>query len=185
MLATIKSGEAAARRDCGSRLVTERLTDQPQEDGYINSGHAARHRVGAEALAAYEVATGNVVRQTGFLAHTELMAGCSLDGDMEDMPGIVEVKMSEVGDTSQLLAPRCGAVESQAADLAQPVDERRAVAGLRVAAMTDSLSRCNCSSSGCARNDFEIAAYERTVRAFLDSVDAEYAAVLGLLPAAV
>ena len=55
---------------------------------------------------------------------------------------------------------------------------------LRESGTIGSLSRCNCLSSG-ERNDFEIAAYERTVRAFLDSVDAEYAAVLGLLPAAV
>ena len=83
MLATIKSGEAAARRDLKTRLVTERLTNQPQEDGYINSVMLRGIELEPEARAAYEAATGHVVRQTGFLAHTELMAGCSLDGDIE------------------------------------------------------------------------------------------------------
>lgn len=37
MMATIKSGEAAARRDLRVRLVVERLTGVSQEDGFINA----------------------------------------------------------------------------------------------------------------------------------------------------
>jgi hypothetical protein len=45
------------------------------------------------ARAAYEAATGYVVRSTGFLAHRELPIGCSLDGDVDDFTGIVEFKV--------------------------------------------------------------------------------------------
>lgn len=93
MLATIKSGKAAARRDdLRTQLVVERLTGQPQEDAYINAAMQWGLDHEAEAFAAYEAQSGNLVRRTGFLTHTELMVGCSLDGDVEDFAGIVEIK---------------------------------------------------------------------------------------------
>jgi hypothetical protein len=46
----------------------------------------------ADAFAAYEAHSGNVVRRTGFLSHLHLMAGCSLDGDVDDFAGVVEIK---------------------------------------------------------------------------------------------
>ena len=92
MLATIKSGEAAARRDLRVQLVVERLTGQPQEDSYINAAMQWGIDHEADAFGAYEAQTGNLVRRTGFLAHDSLMVGCSLDGDVEDFTGIVEIK---------------------------------------------------------------------------------------------
>ncbi len=92
MLATIKSGEAAARRDLRTQLVVERLTGQPQEDVFINAAMQWGIDHEADAVAAYEAQSGNLVRRTGFLTHTALMVGCSLDGDVEDFAGIVEIK---------------------------------------------------------------------------------------------
>jgi hypothetical protein len=92
MLATIKSGEAAKRRDLRTQLVVERLTGQPQEDGYINDVMQWGIDHEADAFAAYEAQSGNLVRRTGFLSHASLMVGCSLDGDVEDFTGIVEIK---------------------------------------------------------------------------------------------
>lgn len=92
MLATIKTGEAAARRDYRVQLVTERLTGRPQEDGFVS----ADMRWGTEqepfARMAYEAQTGVIVRETGFLALDDYMAGCSLDGDVQNFTGIVEFK---------------------------------------------------------------------------------------------
>lgn len=90
MLATIKSGEAAARRDLRLRLVCERLTGIAQEDGYVNG--AMQRGIDCEPLAraAYEAHTGLLVSEVGFLAHDELLAGCSPDGLVED--GLLEVK---------------------------------------------------------------------------------------------
>jgi YqaJ-like recombinase protein len=92
MLATIKSGEAAARRDLRTQLVVERLTGQAQEPAYVNDAMQWGIDHEAQAFNAYEVLTGQVASRTGFLAHTEVMAGCSLDGHIGDFEGILEVK---------------------------------------------------------------------------------------------
>lgn len=92
MLATIKTGEAAARRDLRMRLVLERLTGQSQEDGYVNGVMQWGIDHEPEAFAAYEIHSGNLVQRTGFLSHLSIMAGCSVDGDVDDFTGIVEVK---------------------------------------------------------------------------------------------
>lgn len=92
MLATIKSGEAAARRDLRVQLVCERLTGTLQEDVFVNA--AMQRGIDCEPLAfsAYESLTGNVAHRTGFLAHNTLLVGCSLDGHVGDFAGILEVK---------------------------------------------------------------------------------------------
>jgi len=92
MLATIKTGEAAARRDLRVQLVVERLTGQPQEDGYVNAVMQRGIDKEPDAFMAYEARTGHLVRRTGFLSHNALMVGCSLDGDVDDFTGIVELK---------------------------------------------------------------------------------------------
>ena len=91
-LATIKSGEAAARRDYRMQLVCERLTNQLQEDGYVNAAMQRGIDLEPVAFAAYEAETGAVVRRSGFLSHNTHMAGCSLDGDVGEFAGILEVK---------------------------------------------------------------------------------------------
>ena len=184
MLATIQKGEAAARRDLRTQLVTERLTRQPQDDSYINAVMQRGIDLEPVALAAFEVATGKLVRRTGFLAHTELMAGCSLDGDIDDFREILELKCPK--SATHLSYWRLGAV---------PLNHKPQIlhnlwiSGAQVANFASYDDRfpepLQLFLARIERNDFEIAAYERTVRAFLDSVDAEYAAVLGLLPAAV
>lgn len=92
MLATIKSGEAAARRDLRVQLVCERLTGTVQEEAFINA--AMQRGIDCEPLAfsAYESLTGNVAHRTGFLAHNSLAIGCSLDGHIGQFEGILECK---------------------------------------------------------------------------------------------
>ncbi len=92
ILATIKTGEAAARRDYRMQLICERLTGMPQENGFINAEMQRGVDLEPAARAAYEALTGNMVNQTGFLVHNEIMAGCSLDGDVDGFKGIVEFK---------------------------------------------------------------------------------------------
>ena len=92
MLATIKSGEASARRDLRMRLVLERLTGTSQDDGYVNAVMQWGIDHEPDAFDAYEAHSGNLVRRTGFLSHTTLMVGCSLDGDVDSFAGIVELK---------------------------------------------------------------------------------------------
>jgi hypothetical protein len=92
MLATIKSGEAAARRDLRVQLVTERLTGQGQENGFVSAEMQRGIDKEPDAFALYEAVTGQVVRRTGFISHTEHQIGCSLDGDVDSFTGIVELK---------------------------------------------------------------------------------------------
>lgn len=92
MMATIKTGEAAARRDLRLRLVVERLTGQSQEDGYVNAAMQRGIDKECDALAAYEALTGNLVSPVGFLAHDTLPTGCSPDGQIDNFTGLLELK---------------------------------------------------------------------------------------------
>jgi len=93
MLAKIKTGEAAARRDYRLQLAVERLTGAPQENGFVNADMQRGIDLEATAFSAYEAATGEMVRRTGFICADEHMIGCSLDGDVSSFAGIIELKV--------------------------------------------------------------------------------------------
>lgn len=92
MLSKIKSGEAAARRDYRIELVCERLTGVPQDDRFVSKDMQRGIELEPDAFVAYEALTGSLVRRTGFIAHDTLLIGCSLDGDVNDFEGVVELK---------------------------------------------------------------------------------------------
>lgn len=92
IFASIKSGEAAKRRDLRTRLVVERLTGRCQDDDYDNSDMRRGRELEPLARAAYKAKTGLAVEQTGFLSHGGIPVGCSLDGHVGDFEGIVELK---------------------------------------------------------------------------------------------
>lgn len=92
MLASVKVGEAAARRNLKAQLVLERLTGRSQESGYLSAAMQAGMDREPDALLWYEALTGQIVRRTGFIMHDELMAGASLDGHLGTFEGVVEAK---------------------------------------------------------------------------------------------
>lgn len=92
MLAKVKSGEAAGRRDLRIQLVCERLTGKPQEDDYISKEMQRGIDLEGAARGEYEARTGHIVEQTGFLSCDEIMAGCSLDGHVANMRRVVSFK---------------------------------------------------------------------------------------------
>lgn len=92
MLATIKTGEAAARRDLRTRLVLERLVGLPGEDSFVSADMQRGKDLEPAAIAAYESTSGNLVERVGFLEHTELLAGYSPDGVVGDYDLLVEAK---------------------------------------------------------------------------------------------
>jgi hypothetical protein len=92
MVAAIKTGEAAARRDLRLQIVCERLTGQSQDDGFVNKEMQRGIDREADARAAYEAATGLLVRPVGFIAHPELATGASPDGEIGNFTGLVELK---------------------------------------------------------------------------------------------
>lgn len=82
----------AKRKDLLARLVCERLTGQSQEDDYVNAVMQRGIDLEAEARDHYEAITGNLTRRTGFVRHDSLMVGCSVDGDVDEFTGILEIK---------------------------------------------------------------------------------------------
>lgn len=91
ILATIKSGEAATRRNYRAQVIAERLTGVP-----IESYQSSEMKFGIEhepfARIAYEARTGNVVQQVAFVKHPEIAAGCSPDGTIGN-DGLIEIKV--------------------------------------------------------------------------------------------
>ncbi len=74
------------------QLVCERITNQAQEDVFVNAAMARGVECEPLAFAAYESHTGQMVQRSGFLSHLDHMAGCSLDGHVGDFEGLIECK---------------------------------------------------------------------------------------------
>jgi hypothetical protein len=178
MLATIKSGEAAARRDLRSQLVTERLTGQAQEDGYVNAVMQRGIDLEPAAFAAYEAHTGHLARRTGFLAADDLMVGCSLDGDVDAFTGIVELKCPKSATHLRYLKSN-GAVPSE--HVAQ-ITHNLWVSGAAwcdFASFDDRFPEpLRLVVIRVMRDESAIAEYAKKATAFLEEVDAECSALL-------
>jgi len=103
VLATIKSGEAASRKNYKLQLVTERLTNK-KTDSYTNQ--AMQDGIDREPMAReiYEKFKEVKVEEIGFVQHPEIkMAGASPDGLVGD-DGIIEIKCPiETTHTTNLL----------------------------------------------------------------------------------
>ena len=93
MLATRKDGKpAAGRKNLRSRLALERVLGRAVEKDFQSAAMKQGQSRELDAVNAYELITGRVVRATGFLKHDTLAAGCSLDGHVGDFEGIIEIK---------------------------------------------------------------------------------------------
>lgn len=103
VLAKIRSGEAAVRRNYKMQLATERLTGQ-KTDSYINQ--AMQDGIDREDTAReiFEIVRDIKVDQVGFIDHPTIkMAGASPDGLLPDN-GVLEIKCPvETTHTTNLL----------------------------------------------------------------------------------
>ncbi len=179
MLATIKSGEAAARRDLRTRLVVERLTGQPQEDSFVNAAMQRGVDLEPAARAAYEAETGLVVRQTGFLSDDSALVGCSLDGDVDSFSGIVEIKCPK--SATHMAYLKSGEVP---ANHRPQILHNLWVSGAQWCDFVsyDDRFPAHLRLFVCRvpRVEIEVLAYEKCARLFLAEVEAEYQSVLKL-----
>jgi hypothetical protein len=172
MLATIKTGEAAARRNYRVQLVIERLTGRSQENGYVSPAMLQGAEREADACGLYEAVTGRLITNTGFCEHDALQAGCSLDGHVGDFEGIIEIKSPLAATHFEYL--KTGVV---------PGDyQKQILHGLWItgAAWCDWLSyhpdfpeALQVKLVRIMRDDLAIADYEKKARAFLAEVDRE------------
>lgn len=90
MAATIKTGEAAARRNLRVQLVLERLTNRSHDRGYLSGPMQDGIDREPIAIARYMAHSAMVVEPVGFIACDDLMVGCSPDGFVGD--GFVSIK---------------------------------------------------------------------------------------------
>ena len=91
LMATTKTGYAASRDNLMAQLVVERLTGQQQES-YTNASMQWGTEQEPFARAAYEIATGQMVDECGFVPHPTIPdAGASPDG-LVGADGLVEIK---------------------------------------------------------------------------------------------
>lgn len=92
--AKVKSGEAATRADYRIQLALERLLCKPCGDDFSNSYTDQGQEREPFARMRYEIQTGITVQESGFVYLEDMMAGCSVDGFIEDAGrfGIWEAK---------------------------------------------------------------------------------------------
>lgn len=95
VLATIKSGEAADRRNYRIKLALERITGTV-EDGFQNAAMLIGIEREPEARIAYEAFTGHIAEEIGFCRHDDLECGASPDG-LIDLDGGLEIKCPTPG----------------------------------------------------------------------------------------
>lgn len=91
VLATIKTGESASRRNYRIELVCERLT-QKKGEGFSNVHTERGVELEPIAKSSYEAANGLFVQDVGFVNHPTIqMSGASPDGLVGD-DGLIEIK---------------------------------------------------------------------------------------------
>lgn len=178
VLATIKTGEAAARRDYRMELVCERLTGTVQEDGFVSPAMQRGVECEPLAFAAYEALTGQMAERSGFLAHDTHLVGVSLDGHIGDFTGLLEVKCPK--SATHLRYLRDGGIPSEhKAQLTHAL-------WVTGAAWLDFLSFDNRLPEGLQTflvrvtpKDVDIPEYEKKALAFLEEVATEVSALRG------
>jgi len=111
MLATVKSGEAAGRRNLRTQLVLERITHRVQENNFQSPAMQQGIDREVDAYGMYETRTEQVLTTTGFLRHNTLQIGCSLDGHVGDFEGLIEIKCPLPA--THLTTLRTGVVDSR------------------------------------------------------------------------
>ena len=90
VMAKIKTGESASRKNYRAELVVQRLTGMPSES-FTNAAMEWGTATEPMARIAYEIEKEVLVEQVGFIEHpTIAMFGCSPDGLAHD--GMIEIK---------------------------------------------------------------------------------------------
>lgn len=91
MMAKVKSGEAAGRRNLRAKLVLERVTGKSQEGDYVSLDMQRGIDLEPEAFGEFEALTGAILHRSGFLSMGDDF-GCSLDAYLGDYEELVSIK---------------------------------------------------------------------------------------------
>jgi putative phage-type endonuclease len=90
IMAKVKNGEAAARKNYRAQLVAERLTGN-REETFQTSAMVWGTETEPLARLRYSLKSGNDAEECGFFAHETLEAGASPDG-LINTDGLLEIK---------------------------------------------------------------------------------------------
>lgn len=176
MLAKTKTSWSASRRNLCLRLVLERVTGKPQENGYLSPAMQAGIDREPLAYAAYEALTGEMAQRTGFLAHTQYMAGCSLDGHVGDFEKLVSLKCRQPAAHYEFL--KTGAIPADAmAQIRHELWVTGAQAHDYFSWNPDFPLELQSRLVTVSRAEADIPGYEALALAFLAEVDAEFLAL--------
>lgn len=177
--------EKVAKQDYLRQLVTEQLTKRPQDQVFSSAAMRRGRELEDAARAAYAAHTGQTVQVSGFLTHPTLMAGCSLDGHVGGprFDGIIEIKAPNT-----LTHFKYGLTRRVPRQYRAQIVHSLWLTG---AAWCDFVSyddrlpkRWRLTVVRVMRDEHEVAAYDRVVRAFLAEVDAQVRALESLPPLA-
>jgi hypothetical protein len=171
MLATLKNGkESTSRKNLRVQLALERILGRSVESDYVSAAMRQGIEREPEAIGVYEVITGRMVRTTGFLRCTDIAAGCSLDGHINDFEGIIEVKCPIPA--THLEALRSNRVPPE---YIPQVTHNLMVSGAKwcdwLSYNPDFPEKINTVLVRIVREDFAIMSYRRALEAFLTEVD--------------
>jgi predicted phage-related endonuclease len=180
MLAKGRDGKSAGvgRWNLTVRLVVERLTGIPIESGYVSPAMQAGTDREDFAVAAFEALTGNMVERSGFLAHTSLMAGASLDGHLGDFTELLSIKCRQHAAHYEFV--RSGKVPTDAlTQIRHELWITGASAHHYFEWSPDFPPNMRERLVTVKRADLDIPGYEKEAIKFLEEVDAELAACKG------
>ncbi len=175
VLAKVKSGEAAARRDLRYKLVAERLSGCSQEDGYVNAAMQWGTDHEAEAIRVYESLTGAMVDPIGFCEHDSLPVGTSPDGFVGD-EGILSIKCPKTATHISYLRSGGEPVEHAAQNTHELWLTKRAWVDFFSydPRLPEGLQVFLCRVT---RTPAQLGAYDAEIHAFLGEIEAELSAI--------
>jgi putative phage-type endonuclease len=179
----VRGREKVATHDYLRQLVTEQLTKRPQDQVFSSAAMRRGRELENGARAAYAAHTGQRVAVSGFLAHPTLMAGCSLDGHVggQNFDGIVEIKAPNT-----LTHWKYGLTHRVPRPYRAQIVHQLWITGAKwcdFVSFDDRLpARWQLVVVRVERDEQEVAAYDRCIRAFLAEVDAQVRALESLPP---
>lgn len=171
--ATIKKGESASRRNLRVQLMLERLTGRCQDSGFTSLDMERGIELEPEAREAYEAETGILVAPVGFIAHPELLAGCSPDGFTMD--GLIEIKCPKAATHLEYL--RGGLPQEYYLQIVHGLWLSERAWGDFVSYHPEFPEGMRLKRTRLYAKDIDFAAHELNVRLFLGEVDRELEAV--------
>ena len=102
VMSRTKTGPAAARTNYMMELLCQRLTGR-HEEGFTSAAMIRGTELEPVARSAYEVLTGEIVAESGFVVHPDIVGfGASPDGEVGDK-GLIEIKCPNTAQHIQFL----------------------------------------------------------------------------------